>query len=46
MRRMALPRVMPKPRSSGSATMVATFDGSAPGSTSSFSGLIKDCQFL
>src|SRR5271165_2115135 len=44
MRRMALPSVMPKPRSSGSATMVATFDGSAPGSTSSLSGLISDCQ--
>ncbi len=44
MRRIALPSVMPKPRSSGSATMVATRDGSAPGSTSSFSGLISDCQ--
>ena len=46
MRRIALPSVMPKPRSSGSATMVAMRDGSAPGSTSSFSGLIRDCQFL
>ena len=46
MRRIALPSVMPKPRSSGSATIVATRDGSAPGSTSSFSGLIRLCQFL
>ena len=45
-RRMAFPRVMPNPRSSGSATTVATRDGSAPGSTSNFSGLIRDCQFL
>ena len=44
MRRIALPSVMPKPRSSGSATTVATATGSAPGSTSSFSGLISDCQ--
>ena len=46
MRRIALPSVMPKPRSSGSATTVAMRDGSAPGSTSSFSGLISDCQFF
>src|SRR4051794_41079493 len=45
-RRMALPSVMPKPRSRGSATTVAARGGSAPGSTSSFSGLIRDCQFL
>ncbi len=46
MRRSALPRVMPKPRSSGSAMTVATRDGSPPGSTSIFSGLINDCQFF
>ena len=46
MRRSALPSVMPKPRSSGSAMMVATRDGSLPGSTSIFSGLIRDCQFF
>ena len=46
MRRIALPSVMPKPRSSGSATTVATQEGSLPGSNSSFSGLISDSQFL
>src|SRR3954447_19596597 len=45
-RRSALPSVMPKPRSSGSATMVATRSGSAPTSTPSFSGRISDRQFL
>ena len=45
-RRTAFPSVIPKPRSSGSATTVATRLGSLPGSTSSFSGLIRLCQFL
>src|SRR4051812_35064873 len=45
-RRSALPSVMPKPRSSGSATMVATRSGSDPTSTPSFSGRISDRQFL
>src|ERR1700694_4749698 len=46
MRRMALLNVMPKPRSSGSAITVAVRCGSDPGSISSFSGLISDCQFF
>src|SRR4051812_13484620 len=45
-RRSALPSVMPKPRSSGSATMGATRSGSDPTSTPSFSGRISDRQFL
>src|SRR4051812_18966664 len=45
-RRSALPSVMPKPRSSGSATMVAVRSGSAPASTPSFSGRISERQFL
>ena len=45
-RRSALPSVMPKPRSSGSATMVATRSRSRPGLMSSFVGLIRSCQFF
>ena len=45
-RRSALPSVMPKPRSSGSATIVALAVGSAPGSTSSWFGLMSSCQFF
>ena len=45
MRRRALPRVMPKPRSSGSAT-TSRARGSSPGSTSSRFGLIRSCQFF
>src|SRR6056297_1470441 len=37
---------MPKPRSSGSATTVATRRGSKPGETSSLFGLISSCQFF
>jgi len=46
MRRSELPKVTPKPRSSGSATMVATRVGSACGAMSSFVGLISSCQFF
>src|SRR5579862_780312 len=42
----ALPRVRPKPRSSGSATTVATRSASPPGSTASCFGLIRVCQFF
>ena len=45
-RRSALPSVMPKPRSNGSATTVASFSRSRPGVTSSLVGLIKSCQFF
>src|SRR4029077_12500699 len=45
-RRSALPRVRPKPRSSGSATTVATRLASPPGSTESCLGLIRVCQFF
>ena len=45
MRRMALPSVIPKPRSSGSATMVATRVRSDPGSTWSFSGFSSNYAF-
>ena len=46
MRRSALPSVTPKPRSSGSATSVATRFGSAPTATCSLFGLISSCQFF
>jgi hypothetical protein len=46
MRRSELPRVRPKPRSSGSATIVAMRFGSSPGTTSSLLGLISSCQFF
>src|SRR4029077_19455835 len=45
-RRSALPSVRPKPRSSGSATTVATRFASSPGSTESCLGLIRVCQFF
>ena len=45
-RRRALPRVRPKPRSSGSATAVAMRCGSAPALISSAVGRISSCQFL
>src|SRR5712691_2741358 len=45
-RRSALPSVRPKPRSSGSATTVATRFGSLPSATCSLSGLISSCQFF
>ncbi len=45
-RRRELPRVVPKPRSSGSATTVAIRFGSCPGVTSSLFGLISSCQFF
>src|SRR5215510_7140158 len=45
-RRSALPSVMPKPRSSGSATMVATLSRCRPEATSSLVGLIRSCQFF
>ena len=45
-RRSALPSVTPKPRSSGSATIVASRSGRCPGSTSSLGGLISSCQFF
>src|SRR5262249_56431696 len=45
-RRGALPRVKPKPRSSGSATTVAKRLPSGPGATSSLFGLISSCQFF
>ncbi len=45
-RRSALPSVMPKPRSSGSATTVATRARSRPGWMSILEGLIRSCQFF
>src|SRR5262245_31804275 len=45
-RRSALPRVRPKPRSSGSATTVATRLGSPPAVTCSLLGRISSCQFF
>src|SRR5262245_8616646 len=45
-RRSALPSVTPKPRSSGSATHVATRAGSLPMETWSLFGLINSCQFF
>ena len=45
-RRNALPSVRPNPRSSGSATMVASREASMPGSICSLFGLINACQFL
>jgi hypothetical protein len=45
-RRSALPSVRPKPRSSGSATMVATRLDSPTASTASLFGLIRACQFF
>ena len=45
-RRSALPSVSPKPRSSGSATTVATRDASAPERMSSCCGLMSSAQFL
>src|SRR5215217_561568 len=45
-RRSELPSVVPKPRSSGSATTVAMRFGSSPGATSSLFGLISSCQFF
>jgi hypothetical protein len=44
-RRSALPSVMPKPRSSGSAVTVATRFLSAPGAMLSCFGLMRACQF-
>jgi len=46
MRRSALPRVWPKPRSSGSATSVAKRFASLPGVTWSLLGRISSCQFF
>ena len=46
MRRSALPSVTPKPRSSGSATTVATRRTSPPALTCSLPGLISSCQFF
>src|SRR5215217_3224775 len=45
-RRSALPSVVPKPRSNGSATTVAIRLGSSPGATSSLFGLMSSCQFF
>src|SRR5476651_2051291 len=45
-RRSALPSVRPKPRSSGSATIVAVRLASTPASVTSFSGLMRSCQFF
>src|SRR5215510_553534 len=45
-RRSALPSVTPKPRSSGSATAVATLEASLPTATWSLFGLINSCQFF
>ena len=45
-RRRALPSVMPKPRSSGSTTIVASRSGRRPGCTSRRCGLIRSCQFF
>src|SRR5207302_83331 len=46
MRRSALPSVTPKPRSSGSATTVASRLGSAPAANWSLFGRISSCQFF
>src|SRR6202035_4541334 len=46
MRRSALPKVWPKPRSSGSATKVAKRFASVPGVTWSLLGRISSCQFF
>src|SRR5215216_6098678 len=46
MRRSALPSVRPKPRSSGSATTVASRRAFDPADTCSLSGLISSCQFF
>src|ERR1700744_4199150 len=46
MRRSALPRVWPKPRSRGSATSVAKRLASWPGVTWSLFGRISSCQFF
>src|SRR5579872_321515 len=45
-RRSALPSVTPKPRSSGSATTVATRRESVPALTCSLLGRISSCQFF
>src|SRR5215218_9105632 len=45
-RRSALPSVWPRPRSSGSATIVATRVGSLPAVTCSLFGRISSCQFF
>src|SRR6185312_6869766 len=45
-RRSALPRVWPKPRSSGSAIRVAKREPSPPGVTWSLLGRINSCQFF
>src|SRR5215510_15838012 len=45
-RRSAFPSVIPKPRSRGSATRVATLFLARPGTISSLFGLIRSCQFL
>jgi len=45
-RRIALPSVMPKPRSSGSATTVASRLESVPDSIWSLFGLISSVQFF
>ena len=45
-RRSALPSVVPKPRSSGSATRVASALRSRPAETLSLVGLIRSCQFF
>ena len=45
-RRSALPRVKPKPRSSGSATAVAERSARVPDWISSFEGLINSVQFF
>ena len=46
MRRSALPSVTPKPRSSGSATTVASRLASEPAATWSLFGRISSCQFF
>src|SRR4029077_286689 len=46
MRRSAFPSVTPNPRSSGSATTVATRAASPPAETWSLFGLISSCQFF
>src|SRR5207248_5519213 len=46
MRRSALPKVTPKPRSSGSATTVAARRVSTPALTCNLFGLISSCQFF
>ena len=45
-RRSELPSVVPKPRSRGSATTVATRLGSCPVETWSLFGLMSSCQFF